>query len=367
MTLQGKGFMIWQIARCEGGNAEAIANAAQAAGLTHILIKIADGPLPYNKDKTTGRDLVPPVVQSLRNRGIRVWGWHYIYGANPTGEAQIAIHRVQELGMEGYIIDAEVEFKQPGMDAAARRFMNDLRSGLPNLPIALSSFRFPTYHPQFPWKDFLDKCDYNMPQVYWQAAHNAGAQLQRSVREFQAITPYRPVIPTGPVYKAGDWAPAPADVVEFMDTARALNLPSANYFEWYYGRTSLRPVWDAIAAYSWPASPATPDLPHRYITALNSHDPATVAALYAPRGIHITAAQTVQGHDAIRTWFTNFFNQTLPNAIFTLTSSSGVGNSRHFTWEVRSPAGTIRNGNDTIGILDGKIAYHYSYFTITAA
>lgn len=367
MTLQGKGFMIWQIARCEGGNADAIANAAQAAGLTHVLIKIADGPYAYNKDKTTGRDLVPPVVQALRSKGIRVWGWHYVYGANPAGEAQIAVRRVQELGIEGYVIDAEVEYKQPGMDAAARRFMSDLRSALPNFPVALSSFRFPSYHPQLPWKDFLDKCDFNMPQVYWQAAHNAGAQLRRSVREFQGLTPYRPVIPTGPVYKVGDWAPTPVDVIEFMDTARALNLPSANYFEWYYGRTILKPVWDAIAAYPWSAYPTPPDITEQYITALNSHDANAVASLYSPQAVHITAAQTVQGADAIRNRFSNFFNQVLPNATFSLTGSSGTGNSRHFTWEARSSTSAVRNGNDTFGLLNGKIAYHYSYFTITAA
>lgn len=366
MTLQGKGFMIWQIPRCEGGNADAIANAAQAAGLTHILIKIADGPYAYNKDKTTGRDLVPPVAQALRNKGIGVWGWHYVYGINPAGEAQMAIRRVQELGVEGYVIDAEVEYKEPGKDAAARRFMNDLRAALPNLPIGLSSYRFPTYHPQLPWKVFLDKCDLNMPQVYWQAAHNAGAQLRRSVREFQAMTPYRPVIPTGPVYKVGDWTPTPTDVIEFMDTARALNIPSVNYFEWYYGRTILKPVWDAISAYSWPPYPTPVDITQQYISALNSHNASLVANLFSPQGIHITAAQTVQGTTAIQNWYSNFFNQVLPNASFTLTGSSGTGNSRHLTWEAVSSGGKVKNGNDTIGMIDGKIAYHYSYFTVTS-
>jgi hypothetical protein len=365
MALQGKGFMIWQISRCEGGNANAIAAAAQSAGLTHVLIKIADGIYSFNIDQNTKIDLVPPVVQALRAKGIQVWGWHYVYGYNPTGEAQIAVQRVNQFNLDGYVIDAEAEYKLPGRDVAARKFMDVLRQGIPNTPVALCSYRFPTLHPQLPWKDFLDRCDYNMPQVYWQAAHNPGAQLLRCVREFQAIAPFRPITPTGPVYKAGDWMPTPADVVEFLDTAKSLNLSAANFFEWYYARNIMRPVWDSIAAYPWAPYPTPIDAPQQYINALNAHDPTRVTGLYTPTGIHITAAQSVQGTEALKTWYTTFFNQTLPNASFTLTGSSGTGNSRHFTWNATSSKGKVLNGNDTLGLQNGKIAYHYSFFSVT--
>jgi len=43
MSLVGKGFYIWKISRCEGGDVQAIATVAAQAGLTHILVKIADG------------------------------------------------------------------------------------------------------------------------------------------------------------------------------------------------------------------------------------------------------------------------------------------------------------------------------------
>ena len=198
--------------------------------------------------------------QALRAKGIKVWGWHYVYGYNPTGEAQIAIKRVQELGIEGYAIDAEAEYKLAGRETAARTFMTELRKSLPNTPVALCSYRFPTLHPELPWKAFLEKCDYNMPQVYWQGAHNPGAQLQRCQREFQSMTPSLPIIPVGPVYKAGDWVATPADIVEFMDMARALNMSAVTYFEWYYGRTILTSLWNAISSYKWGSS--TPlDLP----------------------------------------------------------------------------------------------------------
>lgn len=365
MALQGKGFMIWQIARCEGGNPQAIATAAKAAGLTHVLIKIADSTYAYNIDKTSQKDLVPPVVDALRAKGLKVWGWHYVYGYNPVGEAAIAVQRVKQFALDGYVIDAEAEYKLPGRDAAARSFMNELRKGLPNTPVALCSYRFPTYHPQLPWKDFLNKCDYNMPQVYWQSAHNPAEQLNRCVREFQALSPFRPIMPTGPVYKVGDWMPTPSETVEFLNTARSLNLSSANFFEWYYARTIMKPVWDSIAAYPWSPSSTPIDFPDQYINALNAHDASRIANLYSQYAIHITSAQSVQGKDAIQSWYTSFLTKTLPGAVFKLTGSSGTGASRHFTWTASSTTGKVTNGNDTIGLLDNKIAYHYSYFTVS--
>ena len=140
MALLGKGFYIWQIPRCEGGNPAAIAATAKAAGLSHVLIKIADGSeWAYNYDIERGIDLVPPVLDALKQEGIEVWGWHYIWGKNPRGEARLAIRRARELGIDGYVIDAETEFKQEGMKAAAKVYMRELRAGLRNISIGLST------------------------------------------------------------------------------------------------------------------------------------------------------------------------------------------------------------------------------------
>ncbi len=365
MTLHGKGFMIWQIPRCEGGNAEAIASTAQAAGLTHVMIKIADGPYSYNINRTTGKDLVPPVIQALRNRGIKTWGWHYVYGDNPTGEAQIAVKRILELGLDGYIIDAEAEYKEAGKKEAARRFMSTLRAGIPSIPVALCSYRYPTYHPQLPWTEFLNKCDYNMPQVYWQEAHNPGAQLKRCLKEFQAITPFRPIIPIGSVYRAGTWDPTAGDALEFLNNCISLNLTAASFYEWYYGRTILTSMWDAIASFPWGTTPTIPqDITSKYIQAVNSRNTASIAALYDTNCVHVTASETVQGIAALRNWYANFFSKTLPNASFILTGVTGTGNARYLKWQAVGSTGKIINGTDTLGLSSGKILYHYSFFTV---
>jgi hypothetical protein len=366
MTLQGKGYFIWKIRSCENGNSNAIAKLAQEAQLSHVLIKIADTVYSYNVDD--GIDRVPSLVQALKERGIQVYGWHYVKGENPTAEANKAIERVRQLHLDGYVIDAEAEYKEPGKGDAARRFMGLVRKGLPNTPIALSSYRYPSYHPQLPWREFLEKCDLNMPQVYWMQAQNAGDQLRRCVREFQAMTPFRPVVPTGAAFKEFGWKPATAEVKDFLQTAQSLNLAAVNFYSWDSSRASvqgLSEIWETIRDYSWGSPATTTDITTSLVLALNSRNPDNLLSLYNPTAVHVTASRTIQGHAAIRHWYQTLFGQLLPEAVFTLTGYSISGNSRHFTWTAVSPQGKVQNGNDTLGITNGKIAYHYSFFNIS--
>ncbi len=365
MSVQGKGFFIWKVRDCENGDANAIANLAHQSNFTHVLVKIADGSNSYNVDITSGVDLVPPVAQALRARGIQVWGWHYVYGYDPIGEANIAIQRIQQLNLSGYVIDAEAEYKQPGKDLAARQFMNRLRSALPNFPIALSSYRYPSYHPQLPWQAFLEKCDLNMPQVYWLQNHNPGEQLIRTLQEFQSLAPFRPIIPTGSAFKEHNWAPTVSDINEFIQNTRSLNLTAVNFWEWSNCRLYLPEVWDAIQAYNWDTDPLPQDITQQYVDTLNTHDTNKMVSLYMPNGVHVTSARTIQGAAALRTWYNTFLGQILPNAKFTLTGFSGTGTSRHMTWTATSSAGNVYNGSDTFGLLNDKIAYHYTFFTVT--
>src|SRR3970282_643832 len=98
--LQGKGMYLWRIHRAEGGDPNAIADAAQKAGLTHVLIKVAAGARTYNTYKVkdgremynyqSGEDHVPALVAALRAKGIQPWGWQYIYGEYPVREGLLA-------------------------------------------------------------------------------------------------------------------------------------------------------------------------------------------------------------------------------------------------------------------------------------
>lgn len=364
MTLKGKGFFIWQIPRCENGDVAAIADLAEQANFSHILVKIADGDSPYNIVNEI--DLVPPLVQALRARSIAIWGWHYVYGYEPQAEAQIAIQRLNELGLDGYVIDAEAQYKEPGKDEAALIFMEALRDALPTFPIALSSYRYPTYHPMLPWVEFLQSCDLNMPQVYWIGAHNPAEQLARSLREFEAITPFRPLIPTGAAFIEGGWQPTTAEVLEFLQAARDLNMSAANFWEWSNCRRNLPDIWNAIRDFPWPFDDSDLDIVLRYINALNSHDIERILGLYNPNAVHVLSSRTLQGTDQLRWWYNDLFTRVLPGATFTLVESTGETSTRHFSWRATSSRGQVENGSDSFGLVGGKITYHFSYFTVTS-
>jgi hypothetical protein len=366
MSLYGKGFFIWQIKRCDGGVPSAIAARAVDAGLSHVLIKIADGSnWPYNYDFDAGVDLVPPVAAALREVGVEVWGWHYVTGNNPLGEAQLAIDRTLALDLDGYVIDAEAEYKKKSKKLAASRFMEALRTGMPRMPIALSTYRYPKLHPELPYAEFLAKCDFAMPQVYFEQARNPEEQLIRSVEQYMALEPARPVVPTAPAYSIGGWRPTPEEIARFFQTAKDLGLPAVNAWSWDYAtRENYLDLWQAVADFDWPPEAPVPDISERLIGRLNQHDPAHVAMLYREKAAHVTGARTVMGRGPITEWYKTMFTQLLPNSVFTLTGRTSKGSSRRFTWAAESDNGVVYNGNDTLGILDGQIQYHYTYFTI---
>lgn len=366
MALTGKGFFIWRITNTENGDINTIASLAKAANFSHVLIKIADGTSAYNFDFDRGLDLAAPLAQALHSRGIQVWGWHYVYGEDPIGEASRAVQRIQQTGVDGYVIDAEGEYKQAGKAAAARSFMARLRSALPDLPMALSSYRYPTLHPQLPWKEFLNGCNYNMPQVYWLQSHNPADQLRRCVTEFQAISPFRQIIPTGAAFIEYGWSPSREEVTDFLRTAQELNLSGANFWEWANCRRNLPDIWEAIGDYPWPPGQVGPqDITLQYIQALNSRNTERVLALYNPTAVHVNSSRTIQGLTSLRTWYNSLFTQILPEATFTHTGFSGAGSTRHFTWTATARTGQVRNGSDTFGLINGKIAYHYTFFTLS--
>lgn len=239
----GKGMYIWQISQCEGGDPVSIAQAARTAGLGHVLIKLADGSYPYQIGADGQLLDMTPYVEALQDKGVEVWGWGYAYGYDPIGEAAIAARYVLTLGLAGWVIDAEKEYK--GRRDAARRLVSELRQRLPSASIGLSSYRYPSLHPEFPWAELRSGCDFDAPQVYWEQAHNPAAQLARCVREFASFKRRLPLIPTGAAYKCDGWSSTPTDAGEYILACEGLGLPAYNWWSWQHAH-QIDGMWDAI-------------------------------------------------------------------------------------------------------------------------
>jgi hypothetical protein len=225
-----KALWIWQIKNIQGGDPAKIAAWLHQNGFRQVFIKVADGYALFNVDKATGKDLVPPLVDACRALGIRVWGWQYFYGATDS-ELAVAFKRIEQLKLDGYIIDAEGEFKTPAVKVKTESFLKKFRAKYPALDLAFSSFRFPHYHLEFPWAIFAKYCNVNMPQVYWEQAHNAGSQLRTALDEHRKyVGPSIEFFPVGAAYNIGTWRPTPADEVDFLKTAKSLNLELVSFW-----------------------------------------------------------------------------------------------------------------------------------------
>jgi hypothetical protein len=290
-----------------------------------------------------------------------------VRGDDPVGEARLAIQRMRTLNLDGYIIDAEKEYKQAGKKVAAQRFMQELRAGLPHTPIGLSTYRYPQIHYQLPYAQFLERCDFAMPQVYFEFAHDVEQQLERSVAQYQALQPSRPILVTGPTYNHNAWRPSPDEVVRFLTRTRQLGLAAANFWAYDFAtRSTMIDLWDAVASFDWPGENPVADMPERLIGRMNQKDAKLIAGLYLENAAHVTAERTVVGRPAVQSWYETLMRQVLPNAVYQVTGKSGNGSTRQFTWTASSDRGAVVDGADTLGLApDGnRILYHFTSFSV---
>jgi hypothetical protein len=359
MPLEGKGIFIWKIHRCEKGNPAAIASRACDAGLSHVLIKIADGPRAYNVD------LAAPLVEALKGAGIQAWGWQFVYGNEPFGEADIAVHRIKALGLDGFVVNAEMDYK--GKHAAASAYMESLKARVAGIPVALSSFRYPSYHPELPWTEFLSGCEYNMPQVYWVQANNPAHQLDRCIQQFRDIYPVLPIIPTGAAYEEYGWRPKPSELQQLLQHVRELGLPAVNFWSWdYAGSAEGRDLWNVVADYDWPVKHSRLDIIDTLANALNGGDTEAILSLYQPNAVLVTPRYMLQGHEALQAYYIDLLTKELPGATFVVETRVNEGYIRHIKWDALSATNgnSVHDGQDTIALRQGLIQYHSSVYQI---
>jgi len=193
--------------------------------------------------------------------------------------------------------------------------------------------------------------------------------LKMTVQQFKNLKPGLPVVPTGAAFRQSGWQPSSGEILEFLNTAKSINLSCVNFWEWTDARSGSIPgAWETIRDYPWSVPSSDPqDICQRLFVMLNTRDPNQVVSLYSASAVHITAQATISGADAIRKWYSNLFTKVLPNPVFTLTGFTGTGTNRQYTWTAAGQGGKIQNGQSTLNLLNGKIAYLVDTFTVTPA
>ncbi|MBL7164094.1 MAG: phosphodiester glycosidase family protein [Anaerolineales bacterium] len=325
MSLQRKGNFNAAMASCTVDDADSIVSKVRDSTLSHIVINIAD-------------DHLQTCVRNLRDTGIRIWGWQFILGDNPIEEARFAIRCINENNLDGLVFRVEQQYKQPGKNLAASEYLDELRHRLPEIPLALSSYGLPSYHPQIPWTEFLTDCDFNMPQFCRLDGESLRRQLIRCQSEFLEITPSRPIVPISPL-------DASTALFSFLIPSQDSEIKGINLWGWDEEITDgLLELWEAIRNHPFQSPAAEKDIVERYFAALNTKDAQRVIDLYAPQSALVTSARTIAGEENMQAWFQGLFTQVLPDVDFILTNYSGSGNSRIFRWTARAEKSIFEPG-----------------------
>ena len=281
------GLGMYQYTNCYG-SPQAAADALKAMGCRWVIIKIGNGIADKGRATTsTYPGAQADAVRTLTDAGLEVWGYHYIYGgvrwnqtqgyyysgASPTAEADFANawgNGLANAGLKGYVINAEHEFKGLNQAGRAKAFMDALNV---RIPVALSTYRYPTVHKEFPWGAFYasGKIAYHMPQVYQDdGAGQAVRQLTRCIDEYNSYAgiPKLPIVPTGRAYTEGVFTQVvAAEVQGFIDECKRREFSGCSFWvlDHYKNKPMVKAAVDAaFTASPWPApqppAPPQPDL-----------------------------------------------------------------------------------------------------------
>jgi peptidoglycan hydrolase-like protein with peptidoglycan-binding domain len=246
-AFEGDGQWIWYIDKSEGGDLDAIAARAKAAGMSTVFVKSADG-------TTVWKQFTPALVAGLKARGLRVCGWQFVYGENPTGEAAAAAASVKA-GADCFVIDAETQYE--GRYAAAQTYVAALRAAIgPTYPVGLTSFPYVDYHPRLPYSVFLGPggAQVNLPQVYWKdigaSVDAVSAKTLANNRIYGA-----PIAPLGQTYGS----PSAADLRRFRAIWAGYGSKGLSWWSWqatpdsaWTTLTEARPATVTLDDPGWP-------------------------------------------------------------------------------------------------------------------
>jgi hypothetical protein len=222
-AFDGDAMWIWLMTRTERGDVDRIATRAKRSGLELVILKAGN-------ERTQWTQLNPALIETLHDAGIKVCGYHFVYGRHPIAEARLSA-RIARTGADCLVVDAESDYK--GRYLEAERYMRTLRRLVgPDYPIGLTSFPYVHYHSTFPYSVFLapGAADFNVPQMYWRAIGTSVDSIFRTTYMHNRIYG-RPIYPLGQVWMQ----PPAAEVRRFRSLATAYGATGVSWWSWQEG------------------------------------------------------------------------------------------------------------------------------------
>lgn len=180
LPIQAKGIWIWKLWNANSGDLNSVISTLKREGISWLVIKMGDSDSYYNlpgkylytwAGKYGGMD---SVIERFHCSNIKVLGYQYVYGIPHWGtgvtEADVANSILSVNGIDGLIIDAEIEYDTlTNRYSIAKAYLDTIRTHHPNSFVGLTSWARVGVHSTFPWTTFLTYVGVNMPQTYWAA------------------------------------------------------------------------------------------------------------------------------------------------------------------------------------------------------
>jgi hypothetical protein len=108
------------------------------------------------------------VLKSFTKEGIEVWGWGYHRGEANFADQAAAVRRAVAAGIQGYVVDVEIETEDPETHPNVEGLMVALRGVVPAGNLGYTSFGWASKHPDVPWKTLDEWSDLAFPQIYFE-------------------------------------------------------------------------------------------------------------------------------------------------------------------------------------------------------
>jgi hypothetical protein len=245
-AFDGDGMWIWYVSQSSGGTVTSISQQALGSDVGTVFVKSGDGVTPWSQFNSG-------LVNSLKDAGLRVCAWQFVYGERPVREANVAALAVKQ-GADCLVIDAESHYE--GRYAAAQKYMRRLRARVgEEYPLGLSSFPYVDYHPGLPYSVFLGpgNAQVNLPQIYWKAI---GGGVDAVVEHtYLTNLPYESAIaPIGQLYQD----PPVRQIKRFRKLVAAAGAPGVSWWVWQHANNR---EWNAVTAgVGEPLEPLVPEL-----------------------------------------------------------------------------------------------------------
>jgi hypothetical protein len=261
----GKGDWIWRVPESAvslglaSTDVQGVINQAKAAGLKWITVKCGDRGNVWTQFNTD-------LINRAHAAGLLIFGWAYVYGgADTDAEINVALNALN-LGADGFIIDAEIEYEAVGQKANATKYAGAIKAAFPNRFLAHAPFPVISSHTAYPYVEFGTLCDAVMPQAYWAdigGTAYAATMVTRMNTEWKnwqnsligtQRNAIKPIVPIGQAYNSVKGNVDGTQIETFMAALKTITAPATTggfkgVSFWSFQHQNTSPTkWPAIFA-----------------------------------------------------------------------------------------------------------------------